>query len=313
MKDIWIIGTGIIAQEYSKILFDLGVKFTVIGRSTINVEKFNSFYPSTAIAGGISNYLNQQPSLPEAVIVAADIESLFSISKELIEFGVKKILIEKPGVLNLEDGEKLYKISKENHCDIFIAYNRRFFSSTIKAKEIITNDGGLLSLAFDFTEWSHVVGKLEKPNAVLSKWLIANSSHVVDMSFYLAGFPKEIVCFHRGGVPWHTSASQFTGAGITDDNVVFSYHANWESPGRWGIELMTKKHKIYFRPLETLTIQKIGTVEVEDVFLESELDKTYKPGFFLQTKKFIEGDLGELCSLGRQVEVMSVLNKIGNY
>lgn len=313
MENIWIIGTGVIAQEYSKILFDLDINFTVIGRGQKNVDSFNKLYPSTAIVGGISNFLKQKPLLPDAVIVAADIESLFSISKELIEFGVKKILIEKPGVLSSGEAEELNEVSRQYDCEVFIAYNRRFFSSVIKAREIIVQDGGVSSLAFDFTEWSHIVGKLEKPNIVLSKWLIANSSHVIDMSFYLAGLPKEMACFHSGSLPWHPSASQFAGAGLTVNRVPFSYHANWESPGRWGIELMTRKHKLYFRPLEQLAVQKIGSVQVDEVLLENELDKKYKPGFFLQTKKFIEGDYEDLCSLSQQVEFMDVFNKIGNY
>ena len=65
--------------------------------------------------------------------------------------------------------------------------------------------------------------------------------HVVDLAFYLCGKPDEISCYTTGGLNWHSAASVFAGAGITKKNVLFSYNANWGAPGRWGVEIMTKK------------------------------------------------------------------------
>ena len=37
--------------------------------------------------------------------------------------------------------------------------------------------------------------------------------------------------------------TNFVGAGETEKGVLFSYISNWESAGRWGIELLTKKRR----------------------------------------------------------------------
>ena len=80
--------------------------------------------------------------------------------------------------------------------------------------------------------------KIEK-----NKWLYSNSSHVFDLLFFLCGHPKKIKSYVRGKNTWHPKASSFAGAGITNKNIIFSYFADWESGGRWNIDLRTNKKK----------------------------------------------------------------------
>ena len=72
-------------------------------------------------------------------------------------------------------------------------------------------------------------------------------------------------------------------------NALFSYHANWEAPGRWSVEILTPKHRLYFKPMETLQIQEIGSVAVNPVQIDDTLDKEFKPGLYLQVKSFLDG------------------------
>ena len=69
---------------------------------------------------------------------------------------------------------------------------------------------------------------------VLSKF-----SHVMDLAFYFEQ-SKKYSLFSNGSLNWHLSINLF-GAGVTHKNILFSYKANWESAGRWAIELKTKK------------------------------------------------------------------------
>ena len=39
-------------------------------------------------------------------------------------------------------------------------------------------------------------------------------------------------------------AALVAGAGVTENGALFSYHANWEAPGRWSVEIMTKKRRL---------------------------------------------------------------------
>ena len=94
---------------------------------------------------------------------------------------------------------------------------------------------------------------------------MANSTHVVDLAFFLGGAPEKISSYVGGKLDWHPNGSIFSGAGITKNNTLFSYNANWEAPGRWGVEVITNKSRLILRPLEKLQIQKIGNLDPEFV------------------------------------------------
>ena len=132
---------------------------------------------------------------------------------------------------------------------------------------------------------------------------MSNSTHVVDLAFNLGGLPKELASYTSGSLDWHPSASVFCGAGKSDKNALFNYAANWESAGRWSIEILTKNHKLILRPMEKLQIQNRGSIALNFVSdIDYSLDEKYKPGLFLQTNNFIACNFNNLCSIHQQRE-----------
>lgn len=210
------------------------------------VKKIAEEYNCYSISGGIENYLATKPLMPEKVIVAVGIEALSSTTSLLIEHGVKDILLEKPGVGHASEIYPLTEMAEKHSANVLLAYNRRFYSSVLKAQEIIEADGGVQSFSFEFTEWSNIIKGLKKHPAEHNNWFLGNSTHVIDTAFYLGGKPKEIAAFVKGGLSWHPSSSVFAGAGIAEGGALFSYTANWEGPGRWSIDIITKKKSIDF-------------------------------------------------------------------
>lgn len=297
-KNIWLIGAGYMAIEYAKVLQEMNVPFKVVGRgikSAMNFEKKTGLAVQT---GEDNNFLKQTKELPFAAIVAVSVEQLATVTLLLLKKGIKRILVEKPAGLNLEELEELNHETKKQKANIFVAYNRRFYTSTLKAKEIINKDGGVTSFNFDFTEWSHIIKDEKIPDIVKKQWFLANSTHVVDLAFFLGGMPKEIKCYTTGGLSWHPSASIFCGAGVTEQGSLFSYHSNWEAPGRWGVEIFIRKHKLILRPLEDLYIQKIGSLISEKVIFDDSLDHEFKPGLYKQVESFINNPVSScLCLL----------------
>ena len=179
---------------------------------------------------------------------------------------------------------------------------------------MIARDGGVTSFNFEFTEWSHVISPLKKGEGEKEKWFLGNSTHVVDLAFYLGGSPKDLSSYTSGGLDWHPSASIFCGAGISNLGALFSYTANWESAGRWGVEILTKDHKLILRPLEKLRIQKRGSITanfVEDI--NYSLDDKFKPGLYIQTEKFLKNKFREMCSIREQAEAVKTYNRMANY
>lgn len=295
IKSVLLVGAGIMAQDYTRVLNSLKVPFTVVGRGVSSAAVFKENTGADVIKGGLTNYLKRDPSLPDAAIIAVSVEQLAEITMMLLERGVKRILVEKPAGINSEEIARIAVSAKKQNAQVFVAYNRRFYAATTKAREIIAADGGVTSFNFEFTEWSHVIEPLKADPVVKMNWFLANSTHVVDLAFFLGGEPSEISSYTAGSLSWHPSAASFAGAGKTGDGALFSYQANWAAPGRWGVEMLTNRHRLIFRPMEQLHIQEIGSVAINKVEIDDELDQKYKPGLYRQVESFfssqVSGDL----------------------
>jgi predicted dehydrogenase len=306
-----LIGAGEMAIAYANVLNKLSISFTAIGRGEESAWKFTERTGSDILTGGVGSNAETVREHTHA-IVTVNVEELAKTTISLIELGVKNILVEKPGGVTPEEIMELKEIASKNGTHVYIGYNRRFYASVLKAKEYIMNDGGVESFSFDFTEWGHVIANLQKTQVVKENWFLANSTHVIDMAFYLGGHPTEMVSYTKGGVSWHPTASVYAGSGKADMGALFSYQANWDAPGRWGIEINTKQHKLIFKPLEALQVQKQGSVAIETVEINDSLDREFKPGIYRQTEAFFS-EPSTLLSLNEHAEkVQGIYKKIGN-
>lgn len=308
---ILLIGAGPMAIEYAKILIYLKYPFIVVGNKRTSAENFTKITKVPVVTGGINRWLITNKSIPNTAIVATPEETLGKVTLALLKFKVKNILVEKPGGLDWSEIDKIGKEAKRNNVKVYIAYNRRFYASVEKAKTIIEQDGGPTSLFFEFTEWSHIISKLKKPRVVKEWWFLHNSTHVIDMAFFMTGFPEKIVSYTKSHLKWHPSASVFTGAGLTKNKIPFSYIANWAAPGRWAIEIMTNKHRLIFKPLESLHIQNIGSVEIVEEKISNKYDLMFKPGLYAEVKSFLTNKKF-LCTITEQVNNLSIYRKILN-
>ena len=224
-------------------------------------------------------------------------------------------MLEKPGALHLAQLEALYAASQAHGAQVWIAYNRRFYASVEKLCERVIADGGITSAVFEFTEWSHKIRPLQKSPGVKERWLLANSSHVLDLAFVLIGLPAErqLHAWHGGTLDWHPAGSRFHGAGISELDIPFSYQADWEAPGRWGVEILTRRYRYVLQPLETLQVIPLGSVDLESVALDNGLDQRFKPGLYLQCQAFLSDQSQKLCSLSEQLKAFPVFARIAGY
>ncbi len=262
-KSILIIGSGYMAEQYSKTLDKIGITdVTIIGNSKNKVEKLGKKYNFVALSGGFETNL---PNIEkkDLVIVATPIQLLTPATKLALKSGQKNILLEKPGDLYSKPLKSL-----ENDCNgkkVCLAYNRLFYPSFHKLLELIKNDGIITSCTFSFTEWTHRINLDSFPKSVLSRWGISNSLHVISMAMRLIGMPKTIKCLQKSPLSWHKAGSIFIGSGISNKNIPFSYHSDWNSAGRWGIEIMTRKNSYRLMPLEQLFRCKKGSTSWQKI------------------------------------------------
>ena len=311
-QSIWLIGAGSMAQDYARVLQSLKQPFEIIGRGQHSAIAFKKATGLDVRTGGLRANLKIDQS-PETAIVAVGVQQLANITEDLINSGTKKILLEKPGSINLKEINSLNHLANKKKVEVYLAYNRRFYSSVEQLRKLITEDGGLLSANFDFTEWAHVIKNEQQSPEVKEHWLIGNSSHVIDLAFHLCGKPKDWNSWCKGNLDWHPASARFCGAGVTNRGVLFSYLSDWQGPGRWGLELITSKNRFILRPLEKLQVVRLKSVLVESIELDNKLDESFKPGLYKQTNNFLKKDYSLFCSLSEQVENIKIYSKIAGY
>lgn len=309
----WLIGAGPMAQAYCHVLNHLSLPVTVIGRSEASATAFTRVCGIDVVSGGLEAFLASGPELPDRAIVAVDVIALPYICQTLIDYGVKHILLEKPGGLYASQLQALADNAAAANAQVYIAYNRRFFASAQAAKNLIEQDGGVLSFDIEMTEWAHKIAPLDLPGEVKQRWLIANTAHVIDLAFFLGGEPSAIQCFQAGSLEWHKSAAIMTGAGSTRSGALFSYQGNWQSAGRWGLLISTAKRRLQLVPMEKLNQQLLGTVNWEPVAIDDDADTHFKPGLVAQVKAFFDQDLTALCTLNEQISRLRWYEMMGNY
>jgi len=310
---VWLIGAGGMAVDYAKVLTALQTPFIVIGRGPDSAQAFTEKTSLPVIQGGLDAYVQTSPELPNAAIIAVGVESLANAVRSLLAIGVKSILTEKPGGLTQREVSEISALAEVKKAKVLIAYNRRFYAATLHALDLIIKDGGVQSMHFEFTEWDHVIRDMHIAACVRDAWFIVNSTHVVDLAFFLGGTPIEIQAFTSGRLDWHSSASIFAGAGRTDRGVLFSYQANWSAPGRWGLEVLTAHYRMIFRPMETLQIMRKGSINIEPVAIDDHLDKKFKPGLYMQVCRFLTNQTIGFCTLDEQLSRWDVYCRMAGY
>ena len=311
---VYLVGTGQMAFDYFAVLKDLNCDSTVIGRGEESAKNFEHLTGVKPFVGGLQKYLNNFRFPPSAyVIIATGTESLMPSLLLALKAGAQKVLIEKPAAISIDELIANEDKLKPYANTVFVAYNRRFYSSVLEVQKMIEQDGGLQSIHFEFTEWAHKIEPLIKAYGVKENWFFANSTHVIDLAFYIAGKPIDWRAFSKSGkLKWH-SKTNFVGAGITEKGVLFSYLSNWESAGRWGIELLTGKRRIFLRPLEGISIQEKGAITIINHNFDDSLDKRFKPGLYNQTTSFFLRGNDKLLSLEDHIlNTKEIFSKILN-
>jgi len=310
MDKILLVGAGGMAQDYAKVLLAQKVDFDVICRTAESANKFTSNIGKECYDGGLDSHLKSINSKYTKAIVATGVEALKETTISLLNHNIPSILVEKPGGINATEIEELNTKAQIKMATIYIAYNRRFYASVNSALKIIDEDGGLLSGNFEFTEWSHVIEPSAKAREVKENWFLTNSTHVVDLAFFMMGHPKKLSAYSSGETSWHKPAI-FAGSGTTEQGILFSYKANWISAGRWGVELLTRKRKLILQPMEKLQEQLVGSIQTNEVQeIDYQLDEIFKPGIYIQTKHFLSGTKDKLKTLEEQVRDLKTYAQI---
>jgi predicted dehydrogenase len=257
-KKVLIIGAGWMAEQYCIALVQMGIKdVCVLSLSEKSAKRCYDKFGFQPYHGGYERCLPDLGTF-DLVIVATPVHELRPAVMRAIDCGNKNILVEKPGSLYSTELFDWAKHSDDRHAKIRVAYNRLVYPNLWKLKDLTKLEGGITSCRYTFTELVHTINFNNNRTDVYERWGIANSLHVISMAHDLIGLPKEMKSYQFGKLDWHPSGDRFVGTGITKENIPFSYHADWGSAGRWGIEIMTSQNAYRLIPLEQIYRCKKG-------------------------------------------------------
>lgn len=314
-KKVLIIGSGWMARQYCDALVQMGIKdVCVVSRSEISVKTCCEKFGFQSYHGG---YQRVVPDLGifDLVIIATPVSELKPATLCVVACGNINVLVEKPGSLYSSELFNWAKHTDELKVRIRIGYNRLTYPNLWKLKEFVSSDGGITSCRYTFTERVDTINFHKDNFIVYKRWGIANSLHVISMVHDLIGMPKEIHSFQFGKFAWHPSGDRFVGTGISQASIPFSYHADWGSAGRWGVEVMTHKNAYRLIPLEELYRCRKGSFDWELVETTSAFP-TVKQGIAEEIAVMFCPELEKevpLITLRRAAEYTKLAEKIFGY
>lgn len=308
---VLIVGTGPMGAAHAQAIENLGIVPEVVGRSEESAVKFSSRFGISAQGIGLEQYL-QRGNLPSYAIVAVPIPRLVRVTTTLLQAGIMNILVEKPGALSSAELSLLMNLANTNRANVWVAYNRRFLDSTSFLLGLLEECGGPARIECEFNERLGELRELGHPPEVLERWLIANSSHVLDLAIFLGGFPTDITNSPQGELSWHPSASRFSASGKTEKGSELIFCADWNQEGCWSLRISAGGRTFEMRPLEELYEIIPASHERTQLFSPAP-GEPIKPGFIRQARQFLSDDRTRLCSLSEQIRNLQLYEAIGAY
>ena len=260
---ILLIGAGNIAVEYVKALRSLGyAHIGILSRSLASAQKLAAAETLTeAHGGGEATLPNLLPQY-DAFIVAVPADVLKNYAEIFAKAKIDRVLIEKPCFLYSDELANF--IRRYPKWGGRVVLNRLYYPSVEKMREVIAGEG-VSSVEFSFTEWPHRIDPAKFSPLELSRWGLSNCIHVISAVFDLIGLPRSLEAAQYGKdvIAWHKSGSIYHGHGVSEKNVPFVYHADWNTAGRWSMTIRTPRGSYSLCPIEGIDFTARGTVKSE--------------------------------------------------
>ena len=311
---ILVVGAGPIGSEYIKVLRRQGCRAVdVLTRSEASAEAAAArLSPRRALSGGYPR-LAAAGADYRAIFIDVPVDDLLDGLRVVAEHAPRAdVLIEKPVALNSAALQRFIRDFPGHRA--MAALNRLYFPSVTALHRRLAQDAAL-SGRFCFTEWVHRIPTERFSKSVLARWGMANSIHLISAFFDVLGAPERLESFVDGAeaIAWHPTGARFYGAGRTATGLPFAYDADWQSGGRYAIEIFTAAGCYALKPLHQLTFTARGTVD-EDV-LEPPYQGALKCGFEGLVQAFLAGapETRERLGLPRLLRHLQTVEAIFRY
>ena len=302
---IVIIGAGNIAEEHIK-AFKAQDNCDLIGiysRTKIKAIRIADKYKISNVVDTIHELAEL---LPDAVVIAVSVESTESICLQAFKFPWI-ILVEKPVGLDYNSANLIFENSIKNNSKVFVALNRRQFSSTINAIDLLSSDSNKRFVIVNDQEDPILQLKSGMEPDLVKNLMYTNSIHLID---YFRIFCRGEIQKINITESWNGGEGNIVTANIKfHSGDVGLYVALWDMPAPWSVSVVTKNINILMKPLEHVYVQKYGSRNSEKLEI-SQNDIIFKPGFFVQAQNVLKAVKGEKHNLASMKEVLNTMKLI---
>ena len=308
MVRVAFIGAGYMISEHLRVYAHCpDVKLVgIYSRTHARAQALADSYPGIYIACNIDDLY--ESCKPDLVIVAVPELACFEVCQASFKYPWC-MLIEKPVGYHLEEAKEIEALADSFNSKVFVALNRRFYSSTILLKsKLLDLDSKRLVSVLDQQDPS-VALESGQPQVVVDNWMYANSIHLIDYFFQ----------FCRGELTnVNVLTSFFDYSSPVVAHIEFSsgdigvYQAVWDAPGPWSVSVSTSKLRGEMRPLEQLTIQHVHSRQAVQQPAD-DFDLNYKPGLMRQALAAInvaKGLSSPLPTISDANKTMSLVSSI---
>jgi len=298
-----IIGAGYMAEEYLKVFSNKKIHCEAIFSRTLSKSKIlKKKYNIKKIYKSLNDLKNDNKI--NALIIAVNADSTQNLINNL-DIHKYRVLCEKPVGINFEETKKIISKIKNKH--FYVALNRRFYGSNLKANNLINKNKGKRFISIRDQEMQNFKSKNVNKNL-----MYCNSVHLIDY----------INIYARGKLLKIQRLKKFKNNKFSENltRLVFSskdevlYHCNWNSPGPWSVNIIQKNHSIEMKPLENLVQEKlIENQRIKIFYNKSKIDCKFKPGLFYQVSEFLRmlnNEKHKLVNLKEYFNTVKLIKKI---
>lgn len=305
-----LVGAGYMATEHAKAFSGLpGVALVgVSSRTRARAEQLASAYPEMSVCDSVGELYERTRA--DLVVVTVKELSMGAIARECFAFPWA-VLLEKPAGYDLADATAILEAAKKAGSRVYVALNRRAYSSTRRAlARLADNSGPRFVKVMDQQDQQAARDIYKEPPEVVRNYMYANSIHLID---YFRVFGRGEVTGVVPVFPWIPEKP-----GMVVSKIEFSsgdvglYEGVWNGPGPWAVSVVTPSERLEMRPLEQVSVQLRGERKVTALEIDPD-DSAFKPGLryqALQALAAVRREPHDLPTLADSWQSMRVVARI---
>jgi len=287
------IGAGYMAEEHMRAFASLpDVSIAgIFSRTSAKAEKLAETHATKVFNSVEELYQETQADLVVVTVVELSMAEVASAC-----FAYRwTVLLEKPAGYDLADATRIRDEARNLNRRVFVALNRRAYSSTRQAVQLLDKDSSARFIkVIDQQDQKVAIEVNGHPELVARNFMFANSIHLID---YFRVLGRGEVTGVEAVVPWNPQQPGLVLAKINfSGGDVGLYEGIWNGPGPWIVSVNTVSQRIEMRPLEQISVQLRGTRAVNQLAIDAD-DQAFKPGLRYQAEQALAAARGEQSHL----------------